>query len=188
MIKNRLITTAMMMALSAPTLAQGVYIGASAAITKNDKICEGITSRCDDKDSTVKLNIGYQFTPNWAIEAMYMDSVEYDADFGGVRPEVYEVDGYGLSIVGSYPINTDFSLSAKLGMFSWDAELTEAFGSGNPLSESGTDISYGLGAAYHVTPQIDLKLGWERLNIGSDTYVDSSDIDTLSIGVDYKFF
>jgi OOP family OmpA-OmpF porin len=71
---------------------------------------------------------------------------------------------------------------AKLGLHAWelDASVTSSAGSAS-LTNSGTDLFYGIGAKYALTDRVSIRAEFERFNIDSD------EIDFVSAGVSYRF-
>src|SRR5438128_2401629 len=80
-------------ALSLPSivLAQapsGLYLGGSIGSSNMRQGCNGTPAglSCDQKDTGWKLFGGYQFTPHWGAEAMYVDlgKTKFDGVFLGL--------------------------------------------------------------------------------------------------------
>lgn len=186
---KQLLTLATLTALSTPVFAQGFYLGASAGQAQADEVCDdiddlGFAGSCDDDDTGWKLNLGYQFTPYWGVEAFYVDFGELaDAEgtvLGAPVTVEADVDGYGAALVGTYPIG-DFSLFGKVGFISWDSDASVTGNAGSvSADDDGTDAMFGLGAGYSLTEQLSLRAEWE--------YYDEVEADLFSAGFVYKFF
>ena len=172
-------SAALLLGITGPALAQG-YIGAGAGITASD-LCNDISGpgvSCDDEDTGLKIFGGYKFTPNFAVEAAWIDLGEVSASgFGGTATA--EADGFQIAAVGMFPINPQWSIFGKLGAFMWDASVTS--NSGFSVSDDGTDIMFGFGGMWNITERLGLRAEWERFD------VDSEDVDFLSIGVQFNF-
>ena len=96
-----------------------------------------------------------------------------------------ENEAWSLSALGILPLNDQFSLFARLGLNVWNVDVS-ASGTGSGAtaysdSEDGSDVVYGLGAAYHITPNLNLRAEWERYNF------DDGDLDFVSVGLGWSF-
>ena len=148
------------MAASTGVLAQksaagtGLYIGADV----------GSADFGSDDDTAFKLYAGYKFHPNVAVEGGWAQLY----DKGGS-----EVTSLEVVAVGILPLAHQFSLLGKLGFASVDVDT--------PLGgDTKTELTYGIGAQYDVTPMIGVRAGWQR-------YDTDQEIDLLSVGVVVRF-
>ena len=148
------------MAASTGVLAQqstagaGLYIGADV----------GNADFGSDDDTAFKLFAGYKFHPNVAVEGGWAQLY----DKGGS-----EVTSLEVVAVGILPLAHQFSLLGKLGFASVDVDT--------PLGgDTKTELTYGIGAQYDVTPMIGVRAGWQR-------YDTDQEIDLLSVGVVVRF-
>ena len=170
----------LLLGITGPAIAQG-YIGAGAGITSAD-FCDDIAGSglsCDDEDTGLKIFGGYKFTPNFAVEGAWIDLGEASITVG-VNTATVEVDGFQVAAVGILPINPQWSVFGKLGAFMWDASVNSNI-PGATGSDDGTDIMFGFGGMWNITPQFGLRAEWERFDI------DSNDVDFLSVGIQFNF-
>jgi len=196
---KRLIATAALATLVAtPALAQsypgvpdeGFYLGTAIgqAKLKNDTLdwLDDLGASTDDKDTAFKLFAGYQFNPNFAVEASYADFGDFTANLGTESLKA-SVDGFGFALVGRLPIDAGFSVFGKLGLFAWDGDLQyrDSF-DGFSVSESADDIDpfYGVGVEY-VVNQVMVRAEFERYDL-SDSGEDF-EIDLISASIGYRF-
>ena len=146
--------------LSSGALAQqqdrGLYIGADVG---------QVDFEGEAKDTGFRFLGGYRFNRTLAAELGY--AMLYDKD--GVEATAWELVG-----VASFPIANRFSVFGKLGLAMWEAE-------GGGVKEDGTDLTYGVGVQYDLTPRFAIRGQWQRYD------VDDADADVLSIGIIYKF-
>ena len=167
----------------------------------------------DFEDIDWKLYAGYQFNDYLGIEALYADlgSFERSARLRGavalLAParlvEETEVEGYGLSLVASYPFSSAFSVFAKAGAFSWETDTSGdlAIQTGTvcfiicvpvgsegtySIDESGTDPVYGLGLSFSGG-NLGLRLEWERFTGLGHGFDSETDMDLVTVGVEYRF-
>lgn len=139
-----------------------------------------------DDDTGFKVAGGYSFSENWAVSLEYVDLGELDVDasalgFFGVNSSL-EADGFNLSVIGILPVNDSFDLFAKVGAFNWDIEAKASSGGFSASEdEDGTDISWGLGAAYNFSDNFSVTAEFQRFDIDED------EIDLISGGVIFRF-
>lgn len=148
------------MAASTGVLAQqsaagtGLYIGADV----------GNADFGSDDDTAFKLYAGYKFHPNVAVEGGWASLF----DKGGVEATSLEVVAVGI-----LPLAPQFSLLGKLGFASIDVDSPAG-------GDTKTELTYGIGAQYDVTPKIGVRAQWQR-------YDTDQEIDLLSVGVLFRF-
>ena len=206
---KRLIATAALATLVAtPAFAQsypgvpdeGFYLGTAIgqAKFKNDTLDElgSLGFSTDDKDTAFKLFAGYQFNPNFAVEASYVDFGDFTADGNAtIGGDSYSanfdasVDGFGFALVGRLPIDAGFSVFGKLGLIAWDGDLKNDYVVGgqrvsDSFSADGTDPFYGVGVEY-VINQVMVRAEFERYDM-SDLDADL-DVDLISASIGYRF-
>ena len=150
------------------------------------------TSSTDDKDTGWKAFAGYRIMKYLAVEGAYTNLGEATANTvitapvaGTVNTDV-ESESWNISAVGILPLNDQFSLFARLGVNVWNIDASSSgTGSGGPfvldVSDDGTDVVYGLGAAYNITQNLSVRGEWERYDFDGD------DIDLLSVGLAWAF-
>ena len=159
----------------------------------------GLSTAFDDSDTAYKLQLGYRFTPNWAVEGGYIDlgNFDYSATFtgpvaGGAAASL-EVAGLNLAAVGSYPVNEKFDLFAKLGVINAKVRLNAtATGSGvtfsEDISKTNAEGYWGVGAGYQFNEQLGTQLEWERFNdLGDEQATGEGDVDLISLGIRVAF-
>ena len=178
--------------LSGSALAQ-VYVGFSAGQADVDEsmaipglIDPGPNARVDGKDGAFKLFGGYQFNPNFALEAALVDlgDVSYSGTFAGatVTGGRIQNSGLNLSAVGVVPLGQSFVLFGKVGMFMWYSEATDVTaGFGFRSEEDGADLSVGLGASVAIGQRVSLRAEWERFDMSN------VDVDLVTLGFAYRF-
>jgi OOP family OmpA-OmpF porin len=149
------------MTVSAGALAQqprmsGFYLGGDV----------GSFDIGSEDDTAFKFLAGYQINRTFAVEGAY--SMLFDKQ--GVEITAWELVG-----VASFPLANKFSAFGKLGFAMWDADAG-IFG-----SDDGTDLTFGLGVQYDLTPKFGIRGQWQRYDVSDE------DGDLFSVGVIYKF-
>jgi len=176
--------------LSGSALAQP-YIGFSAGQADVDEsmAIPGLIDpggRFDGKDGAFKLFGGYQFNPNFALEAALVDlgDVSYSGTFAGATVSGGRIQnsGLNLSAVGVLPLGPKFVLFGKAGIFMWYSEATDITGGfAFRNEEDGADLSLGLGASIAIGQRVSLRAEWERFDMSN------VDVDLVTLGFAYRF-
>jgi OmpA-OmpF porin, OOP family len=175
--KFALIAFALAFSLPAATHAQetGAYLDAS--IGRSD-----INESGWDNGTSFSFGAGYSFNEFISAEARYIDFGEFDDDVAPVW--TLSGDAFVVDLVASYPLSDRVSVFAKLGFFSWDAEVTQA-GFGELASDDGTDLTYGAGLAYSFTDRFSSYFQFKRYAFEVDD--EDLDLDDIGIGFQYRF-
>jgi len=171
------------LAMSQGALAQskgqdrGWYVGGSIGQSEADGTCPaGFT--CDFKDTDWKIFGGYRIIRNLAVEGFYADHGEISLRSGSVTSKA-QSSTLGVAAVGILPLG-QFELFGKLGIggTSIDATAT-AGGPSASVSDSGSDVVFGVGATFNFTRNLGVRAELERYN--------DSEINVMSVGVQYRF-
>jgi len=117
-----------------------------------------------DDDTAWRILGGYQINRNFAAELGYSSLL----DKGGVEATAWELVG-----IGSYPLGNQFSIFGKLGFARVEVDAAGT-------STDKTELTYGLGAQYDLTPKFGIRGQWQR-------YDTDNEVDVLSVGVIYRF-
>ena len=156
-------------ALSAPTFAQGFYIGAGVSQAFIDE------NGFDEDDTGGKIFGGYNFNDYFAIEGAYFDLGDISDGNNSA-----EIDGVSLAVVGKVPVSNSFSVFGKVGGHEWDADTTGGI-SGQASSSGDSDAFYGIGAEYRINQSISLRGEIERYE------VEDIDVDVATVGISFHF-
>lgn len=163
-----LIGLALAAALALPTFAAadtGLYVDGAVGQASVDD--EGI----DDNDTAFRLGVGYRFLENFGAEIGYLDlgEVSEEVAIGGATASV-EADGFYAGVSGRIPLyetNTGFFLSARAGLYFWDATGRLRQGTTTVrLDDSDNDFYVGVGAGYDFNEQFGLGLTYDRYQLG----------------------
>lgn len=181
----------------------GFYIGGSFGQSKvsdfsSSDVNSGLaslginaTSTTDDKDTGWKAFAGYRIMKYLAVEGAYANLGEVSANIISTAPVAgtanvqLENEAWTISALGILPLNDKFSLFGRLGLNVWNIDVSASgTGSGGATysgSDDGTGVVYGLGAAFHLTPNLNLRAEWERYDFDGD------DLDFMSVGLGWSF-
>ncbi len=146
------------MAVSAAALAQqpatAWYIGADV----------GQADFGSEDDTSFKFFGGYQINRNFAVEAGY--GLLFDKSGS-------EVTALEVVAVGLFPVANQLSLYGKLGFANVDVKTPAG-------SDDGTELTYGFGVLYDLTPKLGIRGQWQR-------YDTDQEVDVFSVGVIFRF-
>lgn len=208
--KRTLLTAATLLALGAtPAWAAGNFYVLGAVGTTDADISKGeldneitgdgltlLSSSLDNTDTGYKLQLGYQFNPNFAIEGGYLNlgKFNYSVDVaGGSGQGDAKVDGWNIAVLGMMPLTHNFGLFAKLGTI--DAKVksrVSATGVGGTASVDESKAKWkthvGLGGTYQFSPNVGVRLEYEEFwKLGDAATTGEADVTLWSIGVSYRF-
>ncbi len=138
--------------------------------------------RIDDSATAFRLDTGYRFSNWFGIDAAYVNLGTLDANVE-IQPgtsSLFEasVDGFELGLVGRIPLGDKFAVFGRIGNYWWSGDATIG---GVTSSESGNDVSYGIGAEFVINPSIVLTADWRRYSL------DDVDLDSAMLGLVVRF-
>ncbi len=183
--KNRfvLIMALLMSGFSGSALAE-VYVGMGVGSAAY-RVDLGADGNFEENGTGTKLYTGYAFNQYFAAEVTAYNFSE--ASIGAIElspggPVVLDaaasMKGAGAYAVGMYPVSKKVKLIAKLGVLSWNAELSA---NGNSRSNDGTDMAYALAASYAFSKEFLATVEWESFN------TDNPELTMLSLGFRFNF-
>lgn len=150
-----------------PVFAQGYIgfgLGSSSSRGANSNVGVISVTGGDSSKGSAKIYGGFQFTPNWGLEAQYADlgSRDYTVNNAGVVTRGNaRLSQYSLAGTGTLPIGQSFALIGKLGMSANRANFT---GSNNK-----TSLMAGVGVSYSITPRLAVRLEYEDFGKFADS-------------------
>ncbi|MEO7744056.1 MAG: outer membrane beta-barrel protein [Usitatibacter sp.] len=195
--------------LALPVHAQW-YVGATAGQAKlshdssqSDQLLDlgfdAATTSFDDKDSAYRIHGGYRFHRNFAVELGYVNLGRYSSRSlvlpTGSLENRFRVEGVDVSAVGLLPLNSQFTVYGRVGLFASRTRASYA-GTGSVVLINGAssqrertqDLTYGVGAMYNFSPRFSLVAEIsEYRGVGSELTGGELDIRTISAGLVYRF-
>ncbi len=179
--------------LSTTAMAQdrGWYVGGALGQSKSKDFCPQVPAgvACDDTDVSVKGMGGYQFSPNVAVEfGLTAAGLAEARPAGGT--DTITAGILEATAVGILPLGDRFSVFGKVGLYSSRVEReVEAFGFRATDDTTNSDLTYGAGVGFAITPKFVLRAEWQRYQeVDAGPVIGKSDVDIISIGVVYRFF
>ena len=197
-----------LLALSTPALADGFYGVGEVTYSSNSLdhahfdsalIANGATSLSSNDSGSGyhwRLQGGYRFNPNFALEAGYIDfgKTKYTATYtGGSAQGSLKAGGVDLAALLLLPLNDSFTVFGKLGAVA--AKVDSSLTAGAPASlASGSesvrvyDPLLGVGALYKVSDHVDLRADYDYVgNLGKSGKTGKMDANMFSLGIAYNF-
>lgn len=106
---------------------------------------------------------GYRVNEMLAAEVGYTKFGDSSLTISGVGKGTVSASSIHVAVVGSYPLNQQFSLIGKAGLASSNNSLNvEIVGGTNSTSSAQqADLMYGLGAQFNVSQQVALRAQYE---------------------------
>jgi OOP family OmpA-OmpF porin len=162
-------------AFATPAFAEGADgSGFYGALDTNTWSLNSKAPGQDNLSMGFRIAGGYHFTRNWGAELGYAQSGN-----GTINGLDYHVESTQLAAVGTYPLNDQFDLFAKLGV------------AANKLAGNTTgsknDLLYGVGGQYNFNKQVGVRLQYEDIGKVSDTPGYDSKASNIALGLAYNF-
>lgn len=178
------ILLAMGMAASAAHAAEtGLFAEVGLGMSTTDTGLDNIPGvSVDEEDVFFSIGGGYNFNKMFAVEAGYIDLGEVEASVPGYTATV-STDGFYFGPRLTVELSPQVEAYGRLGMLAWDAEYNDS--DGFSFSEDGTDIYFGIGAAFKVSNQVSLGADWTRYTLESDG--DDTDVDAFGAKLKFNF-
>ena len=138
----------------------------------------------DDDDVFFSIGAGYNFNKMFAIEAGYIDLGEVKVSVPAIAyTATASADGFYFGPRLTLEITPQFEAYGRVGVLAWDAEAKDS--EGNSASDDGTDVYFGIGAAYKISDQVSLGADWTRYAYEDDG--DDLDVDTFGVKLKFNF-
>jgi OOP family OmpA-OmpF porin len=159
---------------------------------------------CNSNDTSTgwKLFAGYQITPNLAAEVGYVDLGNFKVSASGsvnllqaTASGSDKANGISLDAVGTLPINQEFGLIGRIGIFAWRLDATAIVSAqgapGGPVSTedkpTGTSLDFGAGVKYDLNKNFGVRAEYQRFQSIGNSNTGKSDVDLFSASVLYRF-
>lgn len=129
-----------------------------------------------DKPTAYGVYGGYNFDPNFGIEAEYVGSDDADYYNGDINAKSY--GAYGTYRY-QFP-NTGLYAKGKLGVAKTEIEgnYLSSNSKRNTISKDDTSLAGGVGLGYSVNPNFSVEAEYDKLG---------SDADLMTVGAQLKF-
>lgn len=181
----------------------GLSIGLSRAKIDDQRIAAGLLGaglvttsiRRDESEGAVKLFGGYQFNPNFALEAGYFNLGRFGFNSttvpAGTLDGRIRLQGVNMDLVGSMPVSERWSVLGRLGAQYASAHDTfrgtGAVGVFNP-NPSKRELNYklGIGLQYAINDSMLVRGEAERYRV-NDAVGNHGGVNVLSVSLVFPF-
>ncbi|GLH71990.1 hypothetical protein GETHLI_04920 [Geothrix limicola] len=160
----------------------GPYLGVGSGqfklnIQNLDDAGTAANSILHSSNNAQKYFAGYRFSPNWAIEAAYIDLGRCGDHFtatGSNGNYRVNISGFSPALIGSLPIGP-FELSAKIGEYYYDSKLHVDFDAGPAIESSHrrNDLLYGGGLGLTFFDHLHVRAEYETIELQSAKHSDA---------------
>ena len=171
---------------SIAALAQ-TYIGGELGSSDAKEFCKERGSSCDKTSSPWRVFGTSYVTPNFGLEAGYVDLGKV-TDRDAVSDTKVEARAGELLALFAFRAR-QASIFAKVGGYYAGTKMTVVTaGVTSRTTESNGGLVYGLGAQVDISSRFGLRGDWHRYaKVGGSSTGGDTDIDTFLLGVVWKF-
>lgn len=198
--------------MAANAAAPGVYVTGQVGYanthmgSKTTDITTSTTPSATDKnlannDLAGRLAIGYQFNPNFAVEAGYLQLDQKKVNIAEANPSIgtLKLRQNAIDLVGKgiIPVSNNVNVYGKLGVAYISSAIDKTVkGGGDPTTTTDLNNSANIarhkwapeaavGVSYDITPNVSLDTSWTHIQpLGSKK---PGNIDFVAVGVGYNF-
>lgn len=137
----------------------------------------------------------YSFNENIAIEVAFQDYGETDDtyidSYGDTINDRISASALTAGVKGSVPIQGGLSLSARIGLSSWDVDIRET-DSASPGevyggSDDGSDLYYGVGLQFDLNDAVYVGAEYTITEMGLSIGSADHEVKNLGLFVGYSF-
>jgi OOP family OmpA-OmpF porin len=188
----------------------GLYLGVGAGAAKNsfntDDFTLGNPAVAENRDEEApgyKGFLGYRFTPNLALEAVYVNFGDFHYNYdggaaGGSASTKYQVRTAGLAGLMTLPFSESWSLILKVGFARSEVKRTLSDTSGllaTQFAAPGTSVRSktnnvygGLGLEYNISKSWSLRGEYEDYGeVGDQNGTGRSKVNLTSASLVFRF-
>lgn len=115
---------------------------------------------------------GVKFNDVLSLEGQYIDFGAHNKDNDNVKAH-----GWTAGLVLDLPVSPVVTPYAKVGALFWNSDGTYTSTgtlAGTGFNKSGTDLTWGGGARFKLSQNVDLRVEYERFRLASETHVDNA--------------
>lgn len=188
--KKKILFMALLSTLTSTAMAEGFYGALDIGQSSNKDACAGVGAgaTCNESGTAFRLGGGYQFTPNWGIEANYGILASSKASAGSFSGEI-KPRSIQIAATGTFPIANAFSVIGKIGIASNVTEFSATTLA--TQNTTTTKLAYGIGAQYDISKTLGVRAQYESLGEVNDppstTNPATYKISMISAGLVLKF-
>jgi OmpA-OmpF porin, OOP family len=194
--KNLLCSIVVASSIAAPVAFAESQFGVFAALGQA-KLSASFENSTSESNTDTSFAIGglYVFNENFALEGRYEDfgTFDYSESYYGESYAIKsDVNALSLGVRAGGAVSDSINLYARLGVSSWDSDATftvaDSWGRGSvPISDSGADLYYGVGAEFSLSSQWAITAEYSGLETELKEIEMDIKVTTLNLGVAFYF-
>ena len=155
----------------------------------------GLSSSDKGNGNQWRLQGGYRFSPNLAVEAGFIDfgKAKYSAEYaGGSAQGKLKASGIDVAALLYLPVTDSFSVFGKAGVVAAKVKSSlvadaSASGASNSSSTNIVRPLIGVGANYKLTQSVDLRADFDHVSGLGKVSTGKMNDNMFSLGVGYNF-
>lgn len=170
----------------AEDMESGLSLGVDAGRAEARNACDNVIN-CSSDDTTVRVSLGWQFTPMIGIEAGY-------ASFGTVFESNdnnfsanQDANAWTLSVLGTIPVADRFGLYGRVGAARFDNDASGLVQGVPVSSENETKPFFGAGLKFGLTENVALRAEYQRYKDLANLGGVKDDVDAWTGGLVFTF-
>lgn len=174
------------LALADDDMGTGVTLGVDAGQAEARNACDNVIN-CSSDDTSVRVSLGYQFTPMIGVEAGYSSfGTVFEAN-NTTATASQDANAWTLSVLGSIPVADRFGIYGRAGAARFDND-TSGTVQGVPVSnDNRTKPYFGAGLKFGVTDNLALRAEYQRYMDLANVGGVKDDVDAWSGGLVFSF-
>lgn len=192
------IAVTLLLSMSTATYAADVYLPIGFAVGAVDlsalaEIPPGAFSSDEDL-ARVVAGVGYEFTKQLSVEALYLSKVENQTNTNepsGFRTRTIAHDAIQIAALSFLPISEKLSVFIRISANFVNADYASKLNyvQESAISESNIATGFGIGLQAWTSETIGVRLGLERIQISDAAGISEADfdVDQLSLSLINKF-
>lgn len=156
----------------------------------------GLSSRDQGQGNQWRLQGGYRFNENLALEGGFIDfgKAKYTADYqGGSAQGRVKAAGIDVAAVLSLPVGENFSVFGKAGAVAARVKSTLTADAPASLASNNASVNvvrplFGVGATYKLSQNVDLRADLDHVGgLGKTASTGKMNDNMFSLGLGYNF-
>lgn len=164
----------------------GLQLGIDAGRAEANKACDHILD-CDNSDTSVRVDVGYQFNKNWSAELGYTSFgtlfKSHDSNFNASQ----KANAWTLSAIGAIPLSDSFSLFGRVGAARYETNNSGSV-QGIPVKDREEVKPYfGAGVKFDLTKNFALRAEYQYYADISGVDGSKDDVQGLYAGAVFRF-
>lgn len=164
----------------------GIIIGIDTGRAEAHKFCDGLLD-CNNDDTSVRVNIGYQFNNTWSAEFGYTSfGTLFDSNDNNFLAS-QDSNAWTFSGVGTLPLGELFDLYGRAGVARYETDSSGTV-QGVPVKNHKDVKPYvGAGVNFNFTHHFALRLEYQVYTDISRADGSDDDVQGLYAGASYRF-